>query len=267
MSSELRAGEARLRYDPARGGRISSLRIGELDLLVPPEVDDHNFGMFVMAPWAGRVRDGRFTFDGVLHQLPLNKPPHAIHGVARDRPWRVSGETRREVVLTTDLGSPWPFGGRVVHRLALAPDALSLRLEVHAAGQPMPASCGWHPWWNRAPVPGETLELALHADAMCERDRAGIPTGQVVRISPPPWDDCFTELGQPPAVLSWPQSLEKRALTLTLETDCPYLVVYTEPTDAVCVEPQTHPPDALNLGAARVEPGQPLVAESTWRWS
>lgn len=260
--SELRAGDARLRYDETRGGRILSLTVGKLELLVPPEVDDHNFGVFVMAPWAGRVRDGRFSFEGTDYQMPLNKPPHAIHGVARDRPWRATGKpSRSDVVLTSDLGSPWPFGGRVVHRIALAADSLTLTLEVHAAGRPMPASCGWHPWWNRYPTPGSPVELSLHANAMYQRDRTAIPTGELVDVPPPPWDDCFTRLGEPPAVLTWPGALE-----LTLETECPCVVVYTEPTHAVCVEPQTHPPDALNLGAARVEPGTPLIAESRWSW-
>jgi galactose mutarotase-like enzyme len=38
------------------------------------------------------------------------------------------------------------------------------------------------------------------------------------------------------------------------------------PTDALCVEPQTAPPDALNHAPAIVEPGRPLSAEMTWTW-
>jgi galactose mutarotase-like enzyme len=53
---------------------------------------------------------------------------------------------------------------------------------------------------------------------------------------------------------------------LTIESDCPTWVVYTVPADAICVEPQTAPPDALNAGPAVVEPGRPLVAEMTWTW-
>ena len=62
-------------------------------------------------------------------------------------------------------------------------------------------------------------------------------------------------------LLRWPGFLE-----LTIESDCPDWVVYTEPRDAMCVEPQTAPPDALNGEPAIVEPGRPLVAEMTWRW-
>jgi aldose 1-epimerase len=130
------------------------------------------------------------------------------------------------------------------------------------AAVPMPASMGWHPWFvRRLPgLPGE-LELELDAGAMYLRDAAGITTAK--RVSPPPagpWDDCFTDLRRPP-VLRWPGFLE-----LTIESDCPAWVVYTEPEDALCVEPQTAPPDALNTGPTIVEPGRPLLAEMTWRW-
>jgi aldose 1-epimerase len=254
----MHAGDARLVYAPDRGGRIVSLSVEGLDLLVSPDADERNFGMFVMAPFAGRVRDGRFSFDGEEYQLPLNKPPHAIHGTARDQTWTEEDEG----VLSTELGPPWPLGGRVVHRIALSADALALTLEVHAADRPMPASCGWHPWWSRHAGAGQPLELSLAASAMYRRDDAGIPTGDLVAIPPEPWDDCFTGLGDPAATLTWPD-----AETVELRTNCSCLVVFTEPANARCVEPQTHPPDALNLGAARVEPGSPLIATSTWRWN
>ena len=62
-------------------------------------------------------------------------------------------------------------------------------------------------------------------------------------------------------VLRWPGFLE-----LTIESEARDWVVYTEPPDAICVEPQTAPPDALDRDAALMEPGSPLVLTMTWRW-
>ncbi|MGH8983498.1 MAG: aldose 1-epimerase [Acidimicrobiia bacterium] len=255
--SRLEAGPARLEYAPERGGRLVSLTVDGLDLLFTPSVDDHNFGAFPMAPWAGRVRRGCFTFAGRDYELPCNHPPHAIHGVARDHPWR----DERGGVMSVDLPPPWPFGGNVVQRLDLTPDALTMTMEVHAGERPMPASCGWHPWWARHLGRGEPLELDLHAGAMYRKDDDDIAVDELVPIGPHPWDDCFTELGDPPAVLRWPG-----AITLTLETSCPCVVAFDQPENAICVEPQTHPPDALNLGPAVVMPGEPLVASCRWSW-
>jgi galactose mutarotase-like enzyme len=92
------------------------------------------------------------------------------------------------------------------------------------------------------------------------RDADGIATDRLVAPPPGPWDDCFTDLRRPP-VLRWPGFLE-----LTVESDCPDWVVYTFPEDALCVEPQTAPPDALNTDPTVVLPGRPLSAEMTWRW-
>jgi aldose 1-epimerase len=160
-----------------------------------------------------------------------------------------------------DLGPEWPFAGSVIQRFDLATDHLTCRIELHAE-VPMPASIGWHPWFVRRPagIDGE-LELELDAGEMLPRDAAEIATRPVVSPPPPgPWDDTFTDLRRPP-ILRWPGFVE-----LTIESECEYWVVYTEPVDALCVEPQTAPPDVLNTGPTVVEPGQPLVAEMTWRW-
>ena len=255
--STLEAGAARLEYAPERGGRLVSLTVAGLDLLVTPAIDDHNFGVFPMAPWAGRLRRGRFAFAGHDYEMPCNHPPHAIHGVARDHPWRDEGPG----LMSVDLPPPWPFGGNVVQRLELVPDALTMTMEVHAHDGPMPAACGWHPWWARHLDRGEPLELELRAGAMYRKDDDDIAVDALVPIGPHPWDDCFTDLGDPPAVLRWPG-----AIAVTLETACPCVVAFDEPKNAICVEPQTHPPDALNLGPAVVTPGEPLVASCRWRW-
>lgn len=259
---ELGAGDARTTLVPEHGGRIASLHVAGLDLLVTPEVDEHDFGAFPMAPWTGRIRNGRFIFDGTPYQMPLNKPPHAIHGTTRDHPWTVEHVSATAAVLAQDLTEPWPFGGRAVMRFGLTADALELTFELHAGERAMPAECGWHPWWQRHAGRGGALEVELHASAMYARDGDGIPTGELTDITPPPWDDCFTRLGEPAAVLRWPG-----AVSVEITTDCPCLVVYTEPEHAICVEPESGPPDQFNLGPRVVEPGAPLVVHSTWRWT
>ena len=104
------------------------------------------------------------------------------------------------------------------------------------------------------------VELDLDAGAIYERDADGIATRRTVPPPPGPWDECFTDLRHPP-VLRWPGFLE-----LTIESDGADWVVYTEPPDAICVEPQTAPPGALGVDAALVEPGTPLVMTMSWTW-
>jgi galactose mutarotase-like enzyme len=44
------------------------------------------------------------------------------------------------------------------------------------------------------------------------------------------------------------------------------VVVFDEPEHAICVEPQSHPPDAFNLGPEVARPGAPVVVTATWSW-
>jgi aldose 1-epimerase len=250
--------------DLAHGARVSSVVVDGRELLLTEGLGPIAWGSFPMVPFAGRVREGRFTFRGDQFQLAIDMPPHAIHGTVLDRPWyRLDDRT-----VATDLGPGWPFAGRAIQRFELQAGRFDFRLELHAE-EPMPASIGWHPWFLRRPVAvGETasgtptppLELELEAGAMYRRDAAGITTSDRTVPTAGPWDDCFTDLQRPP-VLRWPGFLE-----LTVRSDCRDWVVYTAPTDALCVEPQTAPPDALNTNPSIVEPGRPLVVAMTWTW-
>ena len=189
--------------DLVAGGRVASLRVAGRELLKTEGYGPIAWGSFPMAPYAGRIRGGTFSFDGRTFDLPITMPPHAIHGTVLHRRWRVIGAGAIE----TGLGPDWPFTGRVVQRFVLSADALTCRMELHA-DEPMPASIGWHPWFvRRLPELASEIELDLDAGAMYVRDEDGIATTRLVEPPPGPWDDCFTDLRRPP-VVRWPGFLE-----------------------------------------------------------
>jgi aldose 1-epimerase len=258
---ELRQGDIRVVLDPAGGGRVVSFTVDGVHLLRTPKDDPGgtHWGSFVMAPWAGRTRDGRFTFDGVDHQLEINSGAHSIHGTVRERPWTVEEADPRRVRISCPFGPGWPFDGWAEQVIVVHDDRVELELSMHAAAFPTPVVGGWHPWWQRR-LGDAAAELELPAASMYVRDAEGIAVPEKLSPPPPgPWDDCFTDLSGPP-VLRWPGVLE-----LAVESDCPCVVVYDEPVDAICVEPQSGPPDALNHAPDLAEPGQPVVIHSTWR--
>jgi len=251
--------------DLGAGGRLASFVVDGRELLVTEGFGPIAWGSFPMIPYAGRVRLGRFEFRGRRYDLPIEMPPHAIHGTVLARRWDVIDDR----TISTELGPSWPFAGLAIQRFEVEAGRFTSRIELHA-DEPMPASVGWHPWFRRYPPvvagrpsgrnPG-AVAVELDAGAMFRRDATGIATAELIVPPPPgPWDDCFTDLRRPP-VLRWPGFLE-----LTIRSDCPAWVVYTVPADAVCVEPQTAPPDALNTGPTIVEPGRPLTVEMVWTW-
>jgi aldose 1-epimerase len=234
--------------DPPQGGRIASIVAFGEERLVSEVPRPSSWGAFPMIPWAGRIKHGKFTFDGVDYEMPINHPPHAMHGTAYTSEWQATGPD----TMRLELGEPWPFGGHAIHHASVDGTTARFRLEVHAGDRPMPAMAGWHPWY-RKPV-----ELTFTAAQMYERDAEDIPTGRVVEPPPPgPWDDTFTRLAKPP-VLRWPDGV-----VLTITSSCDHWVIFTQPDHALCVEPQTGPPDAFTLAPQVVQPGTPLVAEMT----
>ncbi|MET7289855.1 aldose 1-epimerase [Streptomyces sp. NPDC005573] len=259
MSNEeitLTAGGAEVTVRPGNGGRIGGLRIDGMELLRQGE----RYGCFPMVPWCGRIRDGRFLDGGAVRQMPLNSPPHAIHGTARNGAWRTARTSKDEAVLTYDLIEPWPHPARVTQVVALAEDSLTLTMSVETYGDSFPAQIGWHPWFNRS-LGGEDARLDFTPAWQEERGSDHLPTGRRVDPRPGPWDDCF---GMPDGVdvtVTWPGQLELRVGSRE-----EWVVVYDEQAEAVCVEPQTGPPNGLNTLPRLVTPLEPLEASTTWSW-
>ncbi|GAA3225277.1 aldose 1-epimerase [Streptomyces sp. XM83C] len=260
MSNEditLTAGDAEVVLTPGNGGRIAGLRVGGTELLRQGE----RYGCFPMVPWCGRMREGRFRDGAVEHRMPLNAPPHAIHGTARDGAWSVARRGTDEAVLTYDLVEPWPYPGRVTHHIVLAPGSLTLTMGVETYGSSFPAQAGWHPWFLRN-LGGEDVRVDFSPAWQEERGEDHLPTGKRIDPLPGPWDDCFGMPGGVDVTLTWPGQLE---LKVTSREE--WVVVYDEQAEAVCVEPQTGPPDGLNTAPRLVTPLDPLEATTVWTWT
>jgi aldose 1-epimerase len=261
MSTErLSAGSAVLEVDPEDGGRWTSLRVDGLELLSGSSVDGVprgvQSGCFVMAPYAGRLGHGRLTWRGRTWQLPVDAPPHAIHGHVFDVPWSVTAPG----VLAARLADPWPFRGQVEQHLDLAPDRLHVRVVLRAEDA-MPAVLGLHPWFARRLARGGDVALHVEPRRMYAQSADSLPTGELADPPGGPYDDCFVGMAAPPRLV-WPGALE---LTITSSAD--HWVVFDQLPDVVCVEPQTGPPDAVALGEATVVPaGGELVLEASFAW-
>jgi aldose 1-epimerase len=262
----LRAGDVEVVLHPDAGARIGQILVGDQPLLidVPTPADRHptGWGSFAMVPWAGRIRQGRFSFRGIDHQLPINHHDgpgpgraHTIHGLTVDRPWnvRVVSDTTRTFALELD----WEFGGIAEQSVSVLEDRVVVTLMVESTGVDFPAEIGWHPWFRRP----TGIEFA--PTAMYERDEFGLPTGALVEPTAGPWDDCFIAEG--PVLLHYDRDV---APTVSVGSGCDHWVVYSEPDDALCVEPQSGPPDAFNLAGVGhvVTPGSPLTCTMWIYW-
>lgn len=278
-------GAATAEIDLAAGCRVAQITVRGRRLLVDPatrEASSTGWGSYPMAPWAGRVRHGRFRFLGEDHQLTLNRQDgpdddplrrHAIHGTVYDRAWTVETRTETELTASCALTPPasgasgWPFGGVARQTLELLDGQLCCHLSIevdHTTQTPFLGELGWHPWFRRPD------HLSFHPDAMYERDEIGLPTGRLVAPTERPWDDCFVNTA--PVTLHYDRADEDTGpgdggdeCTLTLSSDCDHWVVYT-PSHAICCEPQSGPPDAFNIRPRLVTHSHPLRRTMNIAW-
>ena len=247
---------AAVTVDPAAGGRLAELVVHGHPVLVARDQDPMRWGSYPMVPFAGRIRHGRFTFDGATHELPVNLGPHAIHGYGYTEPWEIIDDQS----IGWQFAAPWPFAGRAVQRFTLTDTHLELSMQV-TADERQPLMAGWHPWFRRRLDNGATVTLDVGPATMYALDHEAIPTGELVAPPPGPWDNCFTDLVHEPT-LRWGDD----ELVLRLSSTADHWVVFTEPEHAVCVEPQSGAPDEINRRAPVFEAGKTLETVFTISW-
>lgn len=243
--------------DPDHGSRLAHFAVDGDELLVtqPTNGDSLSWGCYPMVPFAGRVRHGRFEFDGVTHHLPTRAAPHAIHGTVDDVVWHVESHDDTSCVLTTRLTEPWD--AVVTHTIRLGSGRLELRLRIDDNRRRMPVQVGWHPWFRRPD------RFAPEFEAWYPRDPDGIAGARPVepaRFVPGRTDDCFvdprprTTSGDPDRILTF----ERNGLVMMLSSSCRHWVVYDEPEHATCIEPQLGPPNAFEHDPTVLDPGDEL---------
>src|SRR3546814_15776460 len=103
-----------------------------------------------MVPFAGRLRGGRFSWHGRLHELERNHAGHAMHGTLFDERWTLAKRDDTSARVEGRLDPRWPFEGWPVHEAALAADPTQVRPAAPPPHAASPAPAGSHP---PAPLP------------------------------------------------------------------------------------------------------------------
>jgi len=258
---------------PADGCRIASLTAFGYEVLrsYTPERRGFQYGCFPMVPWVGRVRNGILHHGGQDHHLPVNKPPHAMHGMACFGPWDCVEASGTSALFRLRLTSPWPWSGQVTQRFSITDTALDVDVTIESDGQTFPAAAGWHPWFRKwlgraeDPTPvtagpqDEALRVRFAADWQEEPDDNELYTGRRIAPQAGPYDDCFGFNGAMSATLDWPDKL-----TLDMSSPTSTMVVFDKQPDATCVEPLSGPPNGVNTAPTLVSPAQPLRLSTRW---
>lgn len=242
-------------------GRLASLVVDGMELLVTEAEKPTRWGSFPMVPWCGRLDHAVLDFDGERHEFPPTSGVHANHGTAMHQRWTTVSSEKAAVEIGVDLAEPWPFGGSVTQRFEITDDDVVVHMAVTAGERAMPAQMGWHPWYRRELDRGEPLALEFAAESIYVTNDEQIPDGSLAPVPAGPWDETFIGVTKTP-ILRWGD-----ALTLALSSNFEHWVVFTQPEHAVAIEPQSGAPNDLNRAPEILEPGQTLDGWMRLAWS
>jgi aldose 1-epimerase len=134
-------------------------------------------------PWPNRIADGRYTFDGAEHQLPLTEPAaqNAIHGLTRWADWHLVHANGVSLRLAHQLAPRPGYPFRLRTEISYSVSGLGLRVETRSTNlgaTDCPYATGAHPYLSPGPGLVDDLEVQLPAATWYPTDNRGIPTGR-----------------------------------------------------------------------------------------
>lgn len=221
-------------------------------------------------PWANRVRDGKYAFQGVHYQLPINEIPfnNAIHGLVAFEAFEViQAETNeQEAILTIkyvyegkEKNYPFPFDLEIKHTFS-SDEGLLMTYTIKNTGKTdMPIVLGWHPYFRIDDENADDWQISIPTKHKYLSDEQMIPKAQeaidlkeMTAIRDSQLDNVFSI---EPTTRSITQlNSPTKNLTLNIWQDAQkdqflYTIAYVPPTrDRIAIEPMTGNTDAFNSG-------------------
>ena len=168
----------------------------------------------VVGRFGNRIANGRFTLDGIAHQVTANEGVNHLHGGAlgfSKRLWRVL-ETQDGGRVLLGLHSPageegYPGNVDVTLELTVRKDALNIRFGARSDA-PTPINLTYHPYFNISGdlhSPAIEHQLRIPADHYLPVGAGLIPTGEIASVAGGAFDFRARRRLAPPPPASHPQ--------------------------------------------------------------
>jgi aldose 1-epimerase len=174
-----RHGAALLSYEVAFGGVVQDLADGYRDAAEVTARPGSRFA--IMVPFAGRIADARYTFDGQPQDLQpgvVGAERASRHGFVRDATFDVtalsSDENGAQVTLTTTSIRPQPGYPHAIDlsiTFTLNAGGITLEASMRNVGDSLaPCFFGWHPYFRLAASSVDGWQLQIPAQTLIRSD-------------------------------------------------------------------------------------------------
>ena len=228
----------------------------------------------ILFPFANRINDGQFNFNGSNYKLQCNEKQlnNAIHGLVYNKAFLVDElkkfENHAEIKLYYEELNPptgYPFKFRVELTYKLTNEFLSLKINViNLDDRKLPFTVGWHPYFKSVDLDKSKIQFDCIKKIKCNKNNIALgfePFNSKMPLSlrKRRFDDAFV-LENPDVKFFTPEY----DLVLKSSEKESFLQLYTPMnTNAIAIEPMTGVSDSFNnkIGLKKLSPGQSYSIE------
>ncbi|CAL9763974.1 unnamed protein product [Musa acuminata subsp. burmannicoides] len=185
---------------PDANGYLADVVLG-FDTVEPYQKGAGRYFGCIVGRVANRIKEGKFTLNGLDYSLHINNPPNSLHGgkIGFDKVlWEVAEYNNDEFPSITfkyhskDGEEGYPGDLSVIAKYSL-PSGTSLKLEMEAVptNKATPVSLAQHTYWNLAGHnSGHILDhsIQIWASHVTPVDENLIPTGEIMPVTGTPFD-------------------------------------------------------------------------------
>jgi aldose 1-epimerase len=251
---------------PALGGAIHQIYFTDKAIpVLDPFIDGEDlelnprYKQALLFPFPNRLRDGKYAFEKVDYQFPINEPENnnALHGFLYNKELHVSEvileKSNAEVRLTYDYHGefeyyPFPCSITLLYKFTI--DSLIIDFKIKNTGSTaLPYGFGWHPYFKSDAV----LQLAVPESELQPVDNRNLPIKEeaTFRLNTgfqevnQELDNCF-KLAKKGLFTCVIGMFGGNKIVLKADESVRFFQIYTPSMSTVAIEPVTCNIDALN---------------------
>lgn len=254
-----------------QGASIQELKINNYELIkdMHPLTYPITYASAILFPFANRIKDGSYIFEGERHQLEINekKLNNAIHGLVYNKTFEVVYKEATETSSTLKLvyhekekNRGFPFTYSIYLEYILTNNGLDLNVEIkNTDSKKFPFTVGWHPYFYSKDLVNSYI--TFKSNRKIELDEQNIAIGSSYfdnnnsfKIGDQFLDDCFKLQSKTVLFLTPSYKLQLK----TSEEDS-FLQLYTPPLkNSIAIEPTTGVSNSFNnaIGVKVLHPNE-----------
>jgi aldose 1-epimerase len=263
---------------PEIGARLNAAHLLSNGNLIPVllelqrtefNTNDEMFNSAKLFPFAGRIKNGTYSFNSQTYHLPINykQEANACHGFMYQKKFDVVSYNICKDFVEIELshqsidgyeGYPFSFNIIVTHKLADTGEVTTTTTVENIGKNQLIFSDGWHPYYTLGNSVNN-LSIEFNGKEKIELDKNNIPTGSRIKldkdhkinIGDKNLDDVFCLLSKD-SKNEINLSSKEANLVLNIWQDSginkyDYLVLYTPPDrKSIAIEPLTSNIDSFN---------------------